>query len=393
VCLEYGQQGDLWRMTPAGARALFQSAFAPSDASYDGFGNVLTTTAFLHGLGCAELTDAEFEARDPYFPLLTGVRAKKTDRQARPRARGVVLLYHRIDDTRDIHGLGVPPAVFDAQLQWLRAECQVMPLDEMLRTPHEQLPEHAVALTFDDGYEDNLRVAAPVLQRHQAPAAFFLTSRWLEERGEYWWDSLERILLSPSSAPAVLDIDIEGARARLATGTADERLATHWRLHEALVHASLEERDRVVDRLCAWAGGGAARVRPMMADEVRQLAGLPGVAIGGHTVNHLALPDQGSGRGVELADCQTDLGRVTGRPVELFAYPYGAVDRECAALVRTCWRWGLSCDERVLGDSFDAARVPRLDVKAWSRAEFASRVSRLFAPEAPARRRAFTLAP
>ena len=77
----------------------------------------------------------------------------------------------------------------------------------------------------------------------------------------------------------------------------------------------------------------------------------------------------------------------------MFAYPYGAMDRECAALVRQSWRWGLSCDERVLADSFDAARVPRLDVKAWSGAEFASRVSRLFAPEAPARRRAFTLAP
>ena len=393
VCLEYGEHGDLWRMTPAGARALFQSAFAPSDASYDAFGNVLTNAAFLHGLGCAELTDAEFEARDPYFPLLTGVRAKKTDRPSRTGARGVVLLYHRIDDTPDIHRLGVPAAVFDAQLQWLRADCQVMPLDEMLRTPYEQLPERAVALTFDDGYEDTLRVAAPLLQRHQAPAAFFLTSRWLEDRGEYWWDTLERVLLLTSSTPAALDIDIAGARVRLATANADERLATHWRLHEWLIHASLEERDRAVDRLRAWGGGAGARMRPMMADEVRQLAAMPGVTIGAHTVNHLALPDQGSGRISELADCQADLGRVTGQRIELFAYPYGAIDRECAALVRQSWRWGLSCDERVLADSFDAARVPRLDVKAWSGAEFASRVSRLFAPEAPLRRRAFTLAP
>ena len=393
VCLEYGQHGDLWRMTPAGARALCESAFTPSEASYDTFGNVLTTAAFLQGLGCQELTDAEFEVRDPYFPLLTGVRAKKTERPARSKARGIVLLYHRIDDTPDIHGLGVPAAAFDAQLEWLRAECQVMPLDEMLRTPLEQLPDRAVALTFDDGYEDNLRVAVPLLQRHQAPAAFFLTSRWLEERGEYWWDTLERVLLSPTSVPAVLDIDLGGVRARLATANPEERLAAHWQLHEALVHAPLEERDRIVDLLRAWAGGGAARVRPMMADEVRQLAGLPGIAIGAHTVNHLALPDQPSARAAEVTRCQADLERVTDRRVDLFAYPYGAVDRECAALVRKGWRWGLSCDEGVLGDSFDAARVPRLDVKAWSPAAFASRVSRLLAPEAPARRRAITLAP
>ena len=393
VCLEYGEHGDLWRMTPAGARALFQSAFAPSDMSYDVFGNVLTNTAFLHGLSCAELTDAEFAARDPYFPALTGVRAKKTNRPARRSARGVVLLYHRIDDTPDVHGLGMPEAVFDAQLQWLRAECHIMPLDELLSAPHEQLPERAVALTFDDGYEDNLLVAAPLLQRHQAPAAFFLTSRWLADHGEYWWDTLERLLLLTSSIPAVLDISIAGARVRLATGSAEERLAAHWRLHDALVHASLEERERVVDALRSWAGGGAPRVRPMMADGVRQLATLPGVTIGAHTVNHLALPDQRSGQLFELMECQADLRRVTGQPIDLFAYPYGAVDRESASSVRRLWRWGLSCADRVLGDSFDAARVPRLDVKSWETADFASRVCRLLEPAAPPRRRAFTLAP
>jgi peptidoglycan/xylan/chitin deacetylase (PgdA/CDA1 family)/SAM-dependent methyltransferase len=393
VCLEYGEDGDLWRMTPAGARALFQSAFAPADTSYDAFGNVLTNTAFLHGLACAELTDAEFEARDPYFPALTGVRAKKTNRPARARARGVVLLYHRIDDTPDVHGLGVPAAAFDAQLQWLRAECHIMPLDELLSTPCEQLPDRAVALTFDDGYEDSLRVAAPLLQRHQAPAAFFLTSRWLEDCGEYWWDTLERVLLATPAIPATLDIKIAGARAPFATASPEQRLAAHWRLHAALVHASLEERERAVDLLRVWAGGGAPRVRPMMADGVRQLATLPGVTIGAHTVNHLALPDLRSAVLFELTECQADLRRVTGRPIDLFAYPYGAVDRECAAAVRRLWRWGLSCDDRVLGDSFDAARVPRLDVKAWETADFASRVCRLFEPAAPSRRRAFTLAP
>jgi len=78
VCLEYGQSGDYWRMTPAGARALVESDFAPSEVSADAFGNVLTKTAFLQGLSAEEVTDAEFDQRDPYFPMLTGVRARKT---------------------------------------------------------------------------------------------------------------------------------------------------------------------------------------------------------------------------------------------------------------------------------------------------------------------------
>lgn len=111
---------------------------------------------------------------------------------------------------------------------------------------------------------------------------------------------------------------------------------------------------------------------------MRQLAQLPGVTIGAHTVNHLALPDNASATLGEINDCQAELKRITGQPVEMFAYPYGAVDRETAAVVRRVCRWGMSCDDRVLGDSFDAARVPRLDVKTWSADEFARRVSRLF---------------
>ena len=376
VCLEYGEEGDYWRMTAAGARALLQSSFEPAITSCQSYGNVLTNTAFLHGLGAAEITDAEFDVHDPYFPALIGVRAKKKSARGRIGSRGVVLLYHRVDGTPDVHGLGVPPDVFELQLQWLRANSCLLPLDDVLSAPAEELPERAVAMTFDDGYEDNLQIAAPLLQRHGAPATFFLTSAGLEAPIEYWWDTVERLLLK-ATTPALLDMSRAGINLHVPTSTMDERLVAHWQLHERLVHASLEQRNRAIEYLHHWAGTGTPRVRPMVAEEVWQLAQLPGMTIGAHTVNHLALPDIGDSL-AEINECQASLRRVSGQPVEVFAYPYGAVDRQTAATVRRSWRWGLSCDERVLGDSFDAARVPRLDVKAWTQQEFASRVSRLF---------------
>jgi peptidoglycan/xylan/chitin deacetylase (PgdA/CDA1 family) len=377
VCLEYGEDGDYWRMTPAGARALFQSAFEPSMTTCEALGNVLTNTAFLHGLSATELADAEFNYHDPYFPALTGVRAKKTRAPSPTAARGVVLLYHRIDAAPDVHTLGVAPDVFEQQLQWLRSECHLIPLDDLLSLRARDLPERAVAVTFDDGYEDNLSVAVPLLQRCQAPAAFFLTTAGLAGPTEYWWDTLERVVLQ-SSTPGRLDMARAGIPLTFETTTVDERRVAHWCLHEKLVHASLEQRNGAIQWLREWGGEASPRVRPLVADEVRQLAQIPGVAIGAHTVNHLALPANAASRLVEINDCQVELKRIVGQPVELFAYPYGAVDRETAAIIRRSWRWGMSCDDRVLRDSFDAARVPRLDVKAWSIEEFARRVSRLF---------------
>jgi peptidoglycan/xylan/chitin deacetylase (PgdA/CDA1 family) len=394
VCLEYGEHGDFWRVTPAGARALFGEVFSPSHTSTTPFGSVLTNTAFLQGFAASELTDAEFAAFDPYFPALTGIRARKADLPSRAMPRGVVLLYHRVDDRADIHELGVPSALFAEQLDFLTAECTVMALEELLTTPPEALPPRPVALTFDDGYVDNLVTAAPLLQERGVPASFFLTSRWIDEPGEYWWDALERILLDTADIPSSLRVEIRGGEEVLSTCAADDRRRAHWRLHEAMVHASIDERDRLEGVVRAWCSGNPLRVRPMTGDEIRQLAALPGMTIGAHTVNHLSLPDQRPEIvTAEVARSRVDLARVIGRPVDQFAYPYGAVDRLSAAAVRRSCRWSVSCNEAPLGGSFDAARVPRLDVKRWSAETLAERIERLFQPVRRAAPRAFAVMP
>jgi peptidoglycan/xylan/chitin deacetylase (PgdA/CDA1 family) len=360
VCLEYGEEGDLWRVTRAGAVSMFEKAFGAGAVESTAYGNVLTNVAFLHGVAGEELADAEFEAHDPYYPALVGVRARKG---GAGRPRGVVLLYHRVHDARDAYGMNVPVRAFEAQMSWLKKECHVLPLDELLGTAPEHLPARAVALTFDDGYTDSLTVAAPILQARGLPAAFFVTTRWIEQAGEYWWDLIERALLSDGPVPAELALQGEASLERLATRTPEDRRRAHQRLHDLMVHAPLHLRDDIVRAIEAWALPGPRRYQPMTADQIRALARLPGVTIGAHTVNHLALRDQPDEASLEeLRKCRADLERLLDRTIDLVAYPYGAVGGGSVAHVRMEWKWGLACDQRPVGDSFDAARVPRIDV-------------------------------
>ena len=73
---EYGADGDFWRFTPAGAQMLFQEFFLPDDLKVRPHGNLLTTIAYLYGLACHELSEAEFEIHDPDRPLIVSVRAR-----------------------------------------------------------------------------------------------------------------------------------------------------------------------------------------------------------------------------------------------------------------------------------------------------------------------------
>ena len=383
VCLEYGSDGDLWRMTPAGAAALFEPVFGPSNVSVTPYGSVLTNVAFLHGLAAGELTDAELDAADPYHPVLAGVRAYKAPARRTPRRarhRGAVLLYHRVGEDEDVHDLALPSAVFAEQLAWLARECRVIPLDELLSSPPECLPDRAVAITFDDGYLDTLEQAAPRLERAGVPATVFATTRWLERTGEYWWDVLEDVLLR-SEPPPSLTVDLGGARVTLPTRGSDDRRAAHDRLHGRLVHAAIGERDRIVSQIGAWGGRVAGgRRRPLVADELRRLAQVPGISIGAHGVDHLALPDQTPAeQRREIADSIAALERVLARRVDLFAFPYGAVDRASAAVARTRCRWSVSCRAAAVAASFDAAGVPRIEVNRRSIGELRDRLERAFA--------------
>src|SRR5262249_50040235 len=45
VCLEYGAEGDFWRMTPAGARRLFETVFGAGGIETATYGNVQTNVA------------------------------------------------------------------------------------------------------------------------------------------------------------------------------------------------------------------------------------------------------------------------------------------------------------------------------------------------------------
>ena len=56
-----------------------------------------------------------------------------------------------------------------------------------------------MAVTFDDGYADNLHQAVPILERHVIPASIFIATGYIGGDREFWWDEVERLLLGRGS--------------------------------------------------------------------------------------------------------------------------------------------------------------------------------------------------
>ena len=102
--------------------------------------------------------------------------------------RLVILAFHRVNDAmRD--GLTCGVADFDRYCAFLARHYDVLSLGELLsRRDAGTLPRRPLAITFDDGYQDNWRLAAPVLQKHGLPATFFISTGFIGTQRVAPWD-------------------------------------------------------------------------------------------------------------------------------------------------------------------------------------------------------------
>ena len=72
-----GAGADWWRFTGRSAQRTFAGIFGAENVAVETYGNVLTATAFLHGLVQKELTGDELEYHDPDYEVIIGVKATK----------------------------------------------------------------------------------------------------------------------------------------------------------------------------------------------------------------------------------------------------------------------------------------------------------------------------
>jgi peptidoglycan/xylan/chitin deacetylase (PgdA/CDA1 family) len=94
-----------------------------------------------------------------------------------------VLMYHKVNDLWP-NPITIPTTVFDEQMTLLRDLGYVPVSLEAVRDHYvggAPLPQGAVLITFDDGYRDNLRNAAPILLRHGYPAVVFVPIGFLDD--------------------------------------------------------------------------------------------------------------------------------------------------------------------------------------------------------------------
>lgn len=298
---------------------------------------------------------------------------------------GVVVTYHRVRATGEPIGnawmeteRGVDADTLRAHLAFLARHFTPVPLSDVAAPNAKSPGRPTFAVTFDDGYEDNLTVAAPILREMGIPATFFVVSEFVGTDKRFWWESLAEMLRTtrqPGLAPAAASAALPDLAGTLSLGSPQQRQAAQHEIARAMVKLPHTQVWPVLEEL-GRSLGAAPRVlgrdyRLMNWEQVLQLQAL-GFEIGGHTMTHANL---GAGEPAaitrEIVGCVEALQARLGRPVRSFAYPYGGALNRGETAIRALQAAGcpvaVTTDAGVIRPGTNRWLCPRIDLnKTWA---------------------------
>jgi peptidoglycan/xylan/chitin deacetylase (PgdA/CDA1 family) len=236
--------------------------------------------------------------------------------------RLLILGWHNVEGTWCFQsGRGDGTRGMAKQFRFLRRYANVVDLADAVASLRagRRLPPRAVAITFDDGYRDNLDLAIPMLEEYGLPATFFLVPDFLSGTLTPWWERLawavqnttrttvrfeddDLSVTPPASGPSYARI-CEAVKRR----TQDQRLATIDELVDALAPTGTFDTSSL---MLDWDGAAAIVQR--------------GFTVGSHSMDHCILANEtGEAQCSNLSTSRKLLSERLDTDVRVLAYPNG----------------------------------------------------------------------
>lgn len=169
-----------------------------------------------------------------------------------------VLMYHSIDYTSDKKNkMTIAPDMFERQMKFLRDyKYNVVPLEKAVAyiKSDKMPPSNTVAITIDDGYENNYTHAYPILKKYRIPVTIFIITDHVGRPGFMTWPQIKEMADS-----GIVDIESHTrSHSFLQYDISDEALKDELYGSKEILEKRL---DKVIRYLCYPMGGYNGRVK------------------------------------------------------------------------------------------------------------------------------------
>lgn len=274
------------------------------------------------------------------------------------RRNAAVLMYHGFTDRPsdgvvNYQGNRLQQTTFVRQLAFLKDNAAVVTLREVVESLRggKPLPDYAVALTIDDGYESVYSLGWPALRAAKVHSTLFVATQFVDERVPLWPDRLEYAFAGAKGEKAAVR-----ERLRAIQDLAKKMLPAE---REVLIAAAEKEHGRklVLD------ASAPENYRSLTWAQCREMAESGLMEIGSHTHSHTIMTLPGNPAAGELSASKKLVEQNVGRPCDLFCYPNGDYDDHDpitkALLKENSYSCGLTTVAGFVAPGSDPYRMPR----------------------------------
>lgn len=207
----------------------------------------------------------------------------------------VILLYHGVTDfvsygIENCSRKHLAVTDFLSQMRFVKKKCNVLSIDDVvdLVINNEKFPPMSVVVSFDDGFENNYSIAAPILSDLKIPAVFYITSGIVSTQLMFWVDSIEDCinLTQENKLRLILDTECE-----FGLTSSEQKIQALHAIKGFCKKQPASEKDRVINRLVE-----GAKVEPSVEHspnyakitwkQLKDLASNSLFTIGGHSLYH-----------------------------------------------------------------------------------------------------------
>ena len=308
-------------------------------------------------------------------------------------AEAIVLAYHSVADNPSYAApsITVSNRDFENQIKHLSRHYNMVRLRDVARAlaGEHTLPERSVAITFDDGYADNIENALPVLEAHGVPASLFVTVDPVLNGAPFWVGRLEQATRQAHGFNALTKLLGED-KAVPSSSAAFIYAATH------INNRSGQDRTQAIaDIETALKKDGAALAAApddfmATAQQLKRWVDA-GHELGAHSLTHpilTSLSDEEAKRELEI--CADQLQRRFGCEIAGLAYPNGPgivsnVDLRIEDLARKAgYKYAVTSKRGAVRSSNSVLAIPRIAVNHRLRgAAFRWKIEQGFSQRAP----------
>ena len=301
---------------------------------------------------------------------------------ARLKKHRVILCYHNVGEAgRGYLGStrSIPVDSFEAQMRWLKNSVDVVSLDE-ITSANGMLRRHQVAITFDDGYLNNVETVMPIMQKLGLPMTWFVATRFVDDPGQLpWWDQIDLLLQQSGGRVEFAEAEVRGAYDLAQPG---DRAWLDKNLRAIIKNVARGRRDAIAAEL-AQQLANIVDIPPNAFARPEEIAAIDwdGLEIGGHTVSHpnMAACEENS-RLEELQLGKQRLEQISGQKLNWFAYPFGGpdtYDEATAESVRASgFRGAVTLEAGIVSADSNPYMLPRLAISPrLSLSDFKARVA------------------